>query len=343
MNNKIITIKDVAKAAGVSLATVSRVINNSDKVKFKLRNKVLKTIEELGYLPNQAARSLVMRKTETIGIIVNNLHDPFFYDLVKGFETGAQQTSYNVIFCSIMGGDAGVKEKYIRYLNKGVVDAVVLYGSYMSDDMLTRYMRDNFPVKYLVVENNLPNFTCNKLLIDNVGGAGIATRYLIDSGHKTIAHICGDPNRKVTIDRFNGFMETMRSAGLEILDGYIQYTMADYHGGYECMKKLLQSKKRPSAVFCSDDAIASFAIRAAIDMGFHVPQDISVMGFDNQKILPDKYMGPGITSMEQPLFDIGFDSINILVNQLTGKSHDYIKKIYKTKLIKKESVGRYIN
>lgn len=343
MNNKIITIKDVAKAAGVSIATVSRVINNSDKVKSGRRDKVLKAIEELGYLPNQAARSLVKNKTETIGIIVNNLHDPFFYDLIKGFETGAQQTSYNVIFCSVMSGDTEVKEKYIRYLNKGVVDAVVLYGSYMSDDMLTRYMGDDCPVKYLVVENDLPNFDCNKLLIDNIDGARIATRYLIENGHKAIAHICGNPNKKVAIDRFNGFMETIRSAGIEILDGYIQYTMADYHGGYECMKKLLQSERRPSAVFCSDDAIASFAIRAAIDMGLRVPQDISVMGFDNQKILPDKYQGPEITSMEQPLFNIGFDSIKILVDQLSGKSHGYVRKIYKTTLVKKESVGSYID
>lgn len=341
MSNKIITIKDVAEAADVSLATVSRVINKCDNVKPERRDKVLKAIEKLGYLPNQAARSLVKKKTETIGIIINNLHDPFFYDLIKGFETGAQQTSYNVIFCSVMGGDAEVKEKYIRYLNKGVVDAVVLYGSYMSDDMLTRYMTDECPVKYLMVENDLPNFDGNKLLIDNINGARIATRYLIENGHRAIAHICGNPNKKVTIDRFNGFMETMRSAGLEITDGYIQYTMSDYYGGYDCMKRLLQSERRPSAVFCSDDAIASFAVRAAIDMGFRVPQDVSVMGFDNQKILPDKYQGPGITSMEQPLFNIGLDSIKILAEQLNGKSEENVRKIYETKLVEKESVSSY--
>ncbi len=341
LDNKMITIKDVAEAANVSLATVSRVINNSEMVKPERRDRVLKAIENLGYLPNYAARVLVTKKTETIGVIVNNLHDPFFYDLIKGFETGAQQTSYNVIFCSIMGGDTQAKEKYIRYLNKGVVDAVVLYGSYMSDDILTHYIGDDCPVKYLLVENDLPNFDCNKLLIDNKDGARIATRYLIENGHREIAHICGNPNKKVSLDRFNGFMETMRLSGLEVLDGYIQYTMAGYSNGYECMKRLIQSEQRPSAVFCSDDAIASYAIRAAIDMGLRVPQDISVMGFDNQKILPDKYQGPEITSMEQPLFDIGVDSIRILVDQVSGNVDQYVRKMYETTLIKKESVTRY--
>ncbi len=339
MEKRIVTIKDVAEKAGVSLATVSRVINNCNNVKPARRDQVLKAIDDLGYLPNHAARALVKKKTETIGVIINNLHDPFFYDLIRGFETGALQTKYNVIFCSIMGGDAVVKEKYIKYLNKGVVDAVVLYGSYMSDDMLAHYMGEDCPVKYLIVENDLPNNNCHKLLIDNIEGARKATEYLIGKGHSTIAHIGGNPNKKVTIDRFNGFMETMRSSGLEVLDGYIQYTMADYHSGYECMKRLMQSGHRPSAVFCSDDAIASFAIRAALDMGLRVPQDVSVMGFDNQKILPDKYQGPGITSMEQPLFDIGVDSIRILADHVSGKSDNYIKKIYKTTLVEKVSVS----
>lgn len=306
------------------------------------RKLVERTIKELGYTPNQAARALVKRQTKTIGIIVNNLHDPFFYDLIRGFETSAQQTSYNVIFCSVMNGDVAVKEKYIQYLNKGMVDGVILYGSYLSDKELTHYMGHENAVKYLLIENDIPNLECNKLLIDNVGGARMATQYLIDHKHTRIAHICGNLNRRVMIDRLNGFVDCMHGNGLDVQECSIQYAMADYRSGYGSMNALLASPNRPTAVFCSDDAIASYAVRAALDAGLRVPQDISIMGFDNQYILPEKYTGPEITSMEQPLFDIGCDSIRLLVEQIGVRKGPAIKKIYQTKVIEKESV-RYLN
>lgn len=335
---KTVTIRDVANAAGVSLATVSRVINNPDSVKPVRRSLVEQAIRELGYSPNQAARVLVKRETQTIGVIVNNLHDPFFHDLIRGFETGAQQSSYNVIFCSVMNGDIAVKEKYIQYLNNGIVDGVVLYGSYLSDKELTRYMNYENTVRYLLIENDLPDLQCNKLLIDNVGGARMATQYLIDHAHTRIAHICGNLNRRVMIDRLNGFVNCMRGNGLEVQDSSIQYVMSDYGCGYSCMQKLLAMPNRPTAVFCSDDAIASYAVRAALDAGLRVPEDISIMGFDNQYILPEKYTGPEITSMEQPLFNIGFDSIQLLVNQLLTKEGFPIRKVYQTKIVEKASV-----
>ena len=179
---------------------------------------------------------------------------------------------------------------------------------------------------------------CNKLLIDNINGANTATQYLIDHAHTNIAHICGNLNRRVMIDRLNGFVDCMRKNGLELRDGSIQYTMADYHSGYESMKQLLALPKCPTAVFCSDDAIASFAIRAVLDAGLRVPEDISVMGFDNQFILPEKYNGPDITSMEQPLFSIGCDSIRLLVDQLCGRAAFPIHKVYQTKIAEKASV-----
>lgn len=342
MQGKKTTIRDVAETARVSLSTVSRVLNNPESVSAEKRAVVERVIGELGYMPNLAARTLVRQQTETIGIIVNNLHDPFFYDIIRGFEAGALQTSYNVIFCSVMNGDSAVKEKYIRYLNNGIVDGVVLYGSYMSDKNLVHYMSDENRVKYLLIENDLPGLNCNKLLVNNWEGAVTATQYLIDNGHRNIGHICGDINRKVMVDRFNGFVECMRNNGLELRDGSVHYTMANYENGYNSMQELLRLDNRPTAVFCSDDAIASYAIRAAIDSGLRVPEDISVIGFDNQAILPDRYSGPEITSMEQPLYEIGYDSIQILVRYVSGEVTVPVHKMYDTRLIEKESVSRLI-
>lgn len=344
MEDKRVSIKDVAKKANVSIATVSRVVNHIEGVKPEMQQKVMAAINELGYSPNTAARSLVNRKTNAIGIIVNNLHDPFFYDLIRGFETAAQKTSYSVVFCSAIGGDVKSKENYIKYLTNGVVDAVILYGSYRSDETMIRYIQDNKEIEYVMIENDVQEFKCNKLLIDNFGGAKKAVNYLIKKKHKKIAHICGNPNKKVTIERFNGYIEAMQEAKLEVKDDYIQYSSSDYRSGFEKMNKLLDLEDRPTAVFCSDDALASYAVRAVINRGLRVSEDVSIMGFDNQSILPDHYIGPKITSVEQPLYQIGMDSIELVNKRLNNKEiKEPIMKMYETKIIEQETVCEYKN
>lgn len=335
-----VTIRDVAQRANTSPATVSRVINDLGNVTPELCKAVRKAIHELNYNPNHAARALVKRKTNSIGIIVNNLHDPFFYDLLRGFEEGAQQTSYTVMFCSVVNGDASMKEKYVRHLSNGVVDGIILYGSYLTDEAAIRYLHENHMEDYVMIENDIPGLECNKLLVDNIGGAQQAVEYLIAQGHRRIAHICGNPNKKVTMDRLNGYVGTMRAHGLEVQGNYIQHTSSDYGSGYDCMKRLLSSPETPSAVFCSDDAIASYAIRAILDSGLRIPQDISVIGFDHQAILPDCYRGPAITTVEQPLYTIGLESVHLLSRRLSDPTvQKPVTKVYNTKLIIQETVG----
>lgn len=335
------TIKDIAQEAGVSLATVSRVINNKDNVSDEVRERVEEVIKRLGYNPNNAARALARRKTNSIGIVVNNLHDPFFYDLIRGFENGAKNTSYNVVFCSVLGGDVETKERYIKYLTNGVVDAVVIYGSYLSDEHIVDYLRDS-RINFAMIENDIPDLNCNKLLIDNYNGSRNAVKYLISMGHRDIAYICGNPNKKVSVERLNGYLDAMQANNLIIADDFIQYSTASYQSGYDRMKDLMRlDKRRPTAVYCADDAIASKAVTAALDMNLRVPEDVSIMGFDNQAILPDGYKGPDITSMAQPLYEIGIESIQILVSQLDAEeSLEMITKVYDTYIVEGSTVKR---
>lgn len=335
-----ITIRDVAQRANTSPATVSRVINNLGNVTPELCKAVREAIRELNYNPNHAARVLVKQKTNSIGIIVNNLHDPFFYDLLRGFEDGAQETSYNVMFCSVVNGNAAMKEKYVSHLSNGVVDGIILYGSYLTDEAAIRYLHENRMENYVMIENDIPGLACNKLLVDNVGGARQAVEYLIAQGHRRIAHICGNPNKKVTMDRLNGYVDTMRLKGLEVRENYIQHTSSDYASGYDCMKRIMACPKSPTAVFCSDDAIASYAVRAALDSGLRIPRDVSIIGFDRQAILPDCYRGPAITSVEQPLYTIGLDSVRMLSLRLAGQGQqEPATKVYKTRLVIQQTVG----
>lgn len=335
------TIKDVAALANVSIATVSRVLNSAENVNVDIKERVLTAIKTLGYVPNSAARVLARRKTNAIGVVVNNLHDPFFHDLIKGFEEGAAQTSYNVVFCSALGGDEASKKRYVNYLLSGVTDGIILYGSYLSDEKIISKLAESDSV-FVLIENEIEGIETNNLLIDNVNGAENAVDYLASLGHRAIAHISGNPNRTVSIDRLNGYLKSMHKHMLKIKQGYIQHTTTDYKSGYELMKIMMsQNENRPTAVFCCDDAIASYAIKAATEMGLRVPQDVSVMGFDNQKLLPFPYLGPDITTMEQPLVEIGRESIQMITSLLENRqpSQQKIRKVYETRLIQKRSVA----
>ncbi len=234
-----------------------------------------------------------------------------------------------------------MKEKYVRYLSNGVVDGIIMYGSYLTDESAIHSLTESRMRSYVMIENDINELRCNKLLVDNVGGARQAVEYLISQDHRAIAHICGNPNKKVTQDRCSGYVTTMQDYGLEIRENYIQRTSSDYVSGYECMQRLLALSERPTAVFCSDDAIASYAIRAALDNGLRVPQDISVIGFDHQSVLPNRYRGPEITSVEQPLYDIGIDSVTLLSDILDQtRENDPVTKLYRTKLVIQDTVSK---
>lgn len=332
------TIKDVAHAAGVSFATVSRTLNNPQMVNVEVQKKVLKAIKELGYSPNYAARALATKKTEAIGIVLNKMYDPFFYDLMRGFEEGTKGTRNKIVYTSAPSGDYKSKEKNVRYLSNGVVDGIILYGSYQSDEAVIDYLEaTDFP--FIVIENELPQHSTNNLLIDNRGGESDAVEFLIKQGHRRIAYICGDPNRRVMTDRLSGYIDAVQRSRLIINEGYIQYAN-NYIGGYEKMKTFAEmGENRPTAVICSDDSIASYAIRCAIDLGLRVPEDISVMGFNNQSVLPIGYRGPDITSVEQPLFQIGVDSVQLLSGMLEKEETEKIHKVYPVKLVEKGSTA----
>lgn len=335
-----VTIREIAQQSGVSLATVSRVLTNSRPVQPELRERVMEVARELGYVPNTAARALVKRRTDAIGVVVNNLHDPFFHDLIRGFEAGASETDYNVVFCSAMGREMQRKQRYVRYLSNGVVDGIILYGSYDFDEALVRELHaTGFP--FFLIESSVEGVHTNNFLIDNEGGVYNAVRYLHRHGHRRIAYIAGRLEKRVCVERLNGYYKAMQDLCLEVPAEYVRYIEEDSSDGRALMAQFLAlpAKVRPTAVLCYDDAVASHAIRCALEQGLRVPQDISIMGFDNQTIPPNGYKGPAITSVSQPLYEIGFDSIILLSQILRGERESGITKQYQTHIAEKESVA----
>ncbi len=328
-----VTVKEVAKHAGVSLGTVSRVINGADNVSPQLRQRVQESIKSLGYFPNNAARSLVRRQAGSIAILLRNLHSPFFTELIRGIEDGAFSAGRNVFFCSL-GKEQQYRDQYIQFLTNGVSDAIILYGSLYSDQPLIEHLHAvHFP--FLLIENNFQALPVNQFLVNNQEGARSAVEYLIRQGHKRIAHFMGDPNKKVNLERFNGYTQAMQNSGLIIRDDYLRNVFNDYDSAYRMAQELMRQPPhlRPTAIFCSSDRIAGRAVMGILDMGGRVPEDMSVVGFDNQRVPDDEYTGPRITGVRQPLYEMGLDSIRTVTGMLDGTIAQPVTRVYDTEFV----------
>lgn len=339
--NALITIKDLAKIAGVSVSTVSRALSNSRKVTPDIKANIEKIAKQYGYTPNTAARSLVKKDTNAIGIVVTNLHDPFFHDLLMGFEAGAAECDYHIVFCSTMGhkeNDIG----YLKYLSNGIVDGLILYGIYRFDEAFIREIHTTgFPL--LLIENKIEGLNVNVFTVDNKNGVYHSVQYLYRRGHRRIAYIAGIQNKQVCIDRLEGFRMAATELGLA---DYPEYTMIlenSTDDAIEFTDRLLDmdAAERPTAVLCYDDATAAKVIMRAMERNVRIPQDLSVMGFDSQIIPPMGYKGPAITSVSQPLYDIAFDSVVQMSRYLSGQTKDIIERKYETRIDEKETVADF--
>lgn len=332
-----LTIKDVARHAGVSVSTVSRVINGVENVSPTIRQKVELSIKELGYIPNNAARSLVHRQTNAITVLLRNLHSPFFAELIHGMEDAAFSSDRNVLFYSL-GKDPRHRDQSIQFLTNGVSDAIILYGPLYTDQSIIEHLHAiGFP--YLLIENNFQSPPSNQFLVNNYEGAYSAVEYLISKKHRRIAYFMGDPNKKVNLDRFNGYTQAMSDNGLIIQDGYL-YNIYDSAKAYQAAQTIMEQPKetRPTAIFCCNDKIAAHAIMGIMDLGGRVPQDMSVMGFDNQRIPADDYFGPRISCICQPLYEMGRDSILAITDILDGTACQPLVRTYETQLKEYDTV-----
>ena len=278
------------------------------------------------------------KQTDSIAILLRNIHDPFFTDLIRGIEDASATLGRNIIFCS-PGKDEKVRDRYIEYLTNGISDAIILYGSLFTDKAMVEHLQEvGFP--FLLIENNFQMMPVNQFLIDNVAGARDAVNYLIRHNHKRIAHVMGNPNKKVILERLNGYIETMQDNGLLIQDYYIQNTLSDSTLSLPKFREMMNRPEgeRPTAIFCSNDKIAIMVINELMESGLKVPEDVSVVGFDNLNTYGFSYRGPRITSISQPLYQIGYDSIISIDGVLQGSIETPINKFYPTTLEEHETV-----
>lgn len=330
-----VTIYDVAREAGVSMATVSRVVNNNPNVKPQTRKKVFEAIERLGYRPNAVARGLASKKTTTVGVVIPDISNANFAEVARGVEDIANMYHYNIILCN---ADKR-KEKEIRVINtllEKQVDGLLFMGGTVTDEHLQAFQTANVPIVLCGTTDEKGQMPA--VDIDHERAAYDAVKLLIQQGHRKIGMISGtlqDPNNGFA--RYQGYKKALEDAGIPFSEDLVRIGNYRYESGVEAMKYFLQLSERPTAIFAATDEMAIGAIHAIQDEGMTVPGDISVISVDNSRMA--SMVRPMLTTVAQPMYDIGAVSMRLLTKLMNKENVDMSKIVLPHELIQRKSVA----
>jgi LacI family transcriptional regulator len=335
------TIKDIAKKAGVSIATVSFVINKTKPISKETKNRVVRTIKSLNYHPSKSARSLVTGNTGNIGFILTDDHflrtEPFYTRIFLGTEFEARSAGYYILLTSIRS-DFNKEDILPRFILNKSVDGIIIAGK-IPHNLLERLSSYKLPTVF--VDYIPPTNGCPLVLIDNIQGGLLATNHLINLGHKNIAFISSDISHSSFSDRLNGYRQALESAKIPIKNNLI-ITNSNYQGrqaGFNLAKKLFTSNKEVTAVFAANDAMAIGVMRYLNTKGYKVPEDVSVIGFDD--IEADLLLDPSLSTIRVPKIELGVEALKLLVNTLKNKKSLPKKILVPVELMIRESTSFY--
>lgn len=311
-----VTIRDVAERAGVSIATVSRVLNNQIQVKPATRAKVNKVIKELNYQPNYLGRNLRRAETRIILVILQNISNPFYSKVVTGIEDIGHKNGYNIMICNT-DSDPEQERLYLELLVNKLVDGVILMEPEIDGDELSQISKD-----YPIVQccEYIEEADVSHISIDNVAAGYTAVNHLINLGHKKIGMISSYNRLLSAKQREEGYKKALSEAGLKFQPEFIKYGSYGYRGGLRTAKEMLRLEDPPTAIFAISDITAIGAIRGIKEEGLRVPEDIGVIGFDNTSIA--SMYDPRLTTISQPRYDLGRISMEVLLSIISDKEKD---------------------
>jgi LacI family transcriptional regulator len=300
--NKVSTLEDIARKAGVSPSTVSRVLNGSKRVADDKRALVLAAIEEYGYRPNLVARGLVSGRSMTVGVVMQDISSPFFARMVSGIEQGLDNAAYRPMFASThwRADDAEDAARPLQLLLERRVDGVIVLASSIPDaDLLA--VAEQLPL--IVVARSVPGLERQCLAIDNEAGAYRATRYLLGLGHTRIAHLAGTPGHPDAIARLAGYRRALSDAAIPENPGLVVAGEFQEESGLSAVEQLLARGEQFSAIFAANDQMAYGAMLGLFNHGYRIPNDVSLVGFDDQFL--SAYTLPPLTTVRQPSEEMG--------------------------------------
>lgn len=304
-----VTIYDVAREADVSLATVSRVINNSANVKESTRRRVQAAIDRLGFEPNLVASALMTKRTRLIALLVPDISNPFYAEVAWGVEDGAAEMAYNCVICNV-GGDTDKQAEYVTVLRRKGIDGIIFGTANHDDELVLELSRGGYPMTLMA--RDVPAARANRVLVDDGAGGALAARHLLRLGHRRPAMLTEPERIHSSRERARGFEAVFAEAGVRprmlAADG------SDIKAGREIGAHLFSQPDPPTAVFAANDLLALGVMQAARDAGLRIPEDVSIIGFDGT-VMADVAQPP-LTTIVQPMRDMGQAAVKLLLDSL---------------------------
>jgi len=341
--DKRITIHDIAREAGVSSASVSRVLSNSNyPVSEKLRNKIMNLAEQMNYIPNEIGKQLKTDNNMTIGVIIPTISNPFYSAVTLGIEEVARKQGYHVLLCNSLQ-DGQLEDDYLKTLFEKQVKGVIFSSISGNRKLLKQLIKLGLSV--IAIDQKLQINDVLQIEFDYHRGGHMAASYLIEQGHRKIGYVTAPLDRPSRREIYEGFFEAIQAAGIEKKESYIQISEEEkqlfdgnyeFENGRELTQKLLQLEDPPTAIFACNDLTAFGVINELTMNGYRVPDDVSVMGFDN--IEYSRMVTPGLTTIKQPNYEMGKLACTMLLDKLKKDNFYETDVMLLPKIIVRDSV-----
>ena len=320
------TIKDIARLAGVSHTTVSRALNDKPRISRKTGDRIRAIAKKLNYHPNVAARSLKVRRTKTLGLVITTIINPFYPELAQGIEKTAREMGYNIILCST-NYEISLEREYIDMLRGKGVDGIIFTSTHMHDPNIEGLINERFPIILVnrkIYDESVAN-RVDHVVVDNVHGGFMAVEHLIRMGHRRIGIILGLPQSSASVERLAGAKKALVEYGLELEPDLILEGDFLKASGGAAARRFSRMKPRPTAVFAVNDYMALGAMEGFIEEGFRIPHDVALIGFNDIEI--SRMRNIELTTIGQKTYEMGSIAVRTLVEKIEEEAHGLVRQI----------------
>lgn len=335
MEDKEITIKDIARLANVSVATVSRAINGRDRVSEATRKKILKIIEDVNFVPNAMAASMVNKRTHMLAVVVPEIQNPFYTAVIGGTVEAAKKEGYSTLVVSTYEDEAEEEEFFEGFLGRNV-DGIILIGTHKEANFYR-----NIRKPAILVDRYINDCGHDGVIIDNFRGAYEAVKHFVEFGHERIAIIDGSHDFNDGKDRYWGYHQALHESGIKPAPEYHKQGKWLEEDGYRFATELMRSEQPPTAIFAANNVICTGVIKAIRDLNLVIGEDISLIGFDDNELA--QFVQPRVTIVSRPTREMGVSATEILIQKIKGRTSDpsKLKKVVlDVELIKRGSVKK---
>ncbi len=327
-------MNEVARLAGVSIATVSRVLNNNGNVNEATRVKILKAIKELKYQPSRVAKRLRSKgvSSNLFGVLVPDIENPFYVDVLRGIEELAYKNNSAIIMCNY-GQDERKEKFYLEILQSESIDGLIAAPAHEDDVLLKKMVTDGLPV--VCVDRGLSGIDVDVVLVDNAAGAFNAVDYLAKSGYRRIAYISGMPGIPSSLLREKGYRDALAANQIPFDNRLVKFGNSKHHSGVVLCRELLEMENPPDAIFTGNNLITLGALETINAMKLRIPEDVAILGFDDMYWANS--LNPSLSAVRQPAYEIGKRAVELLIQRIQDPERSCIQMALNTELMKRGS------